>query len=318
MSRVGPIRVGGRRGEYGYGDGVPRLAGLALARHAIDRATESRADRDWIAARWADPRTRVVPILDGQVPVTSDLSALAFVEPSVLPESVERYFLGVDAEGVSYFAARVDHPGEGRMAGLRDVGALLGDRDAGLLVHAIALSNWHTRHTFCAQCGARTEPSPAGEIRRCTVCGAEHFPRNDPAIIVLVTDDRDRCLLGHQAQWPTGRFSTLAGFVEPGESLEQAVIREVREETNVEVVDPEYAGSQPWPFPSSLMLGFFARAVTTDISVDGEEIAEARWFTRAELRAAVASGEVHPPGAVSIARRLVEAWYGGPLPDLPA
>lgn len=305
--------------------GVPRLVGLALARHAIDRATESRGDRDWVAEQWADPRTCVLPIIDGQVPVSGDLTALAFVEPAVFAEagsgsaeSGERYFLGKDTDGVCYFAVRVDHPSEGQLAGIREVGTLLGDRDAGLLVHAIALANWHSRHAYCAQCGARTQPSPAGESRRCASCDAEHFPRNDPAIIVLVTDADDRCLLGHQAQWPAGRFSTLAGFVEPGESLEQAVIREVREEAGIEVADPEYAGSQPWPFPSSLMLGFFARAVHTDIAVDGEEIAEARWFSRGDLAAAITSGEVLPPGEVSIARVLVETWYGEPLPAAPA
>lgn len=250
--------------------------------------------------------------------MSPNLTALAFVEPAVLSNPAERYFLGRDGAGVPYFAAKVDHPSEGQLGGIREVGALLGDRDAGLLVHAIALANWHGRHTFCAQCGERTQASAAGELRRCPACAAEHFPRNDPAIIVLVTDERDRCLLGHQRQWPAGRFSTLAGFVEPGESLEHAVIREVREEAGIDVVDPEYVGSQPWPFPSSLMLGFFAAAVGIDIAVDGEEIAEARWFSRAELAAAIAVGEVLPPGEVSIARRLVETWYGGPLPEPPA
>ncbi|HZC25891.1 MAG TPA: NAD(+) diphosphatase, partial [Actinopolymorphaceae bacterium] len=200
-----------------------------------------------------------------------------------------------------------------RMAGLREAGGLLSDRDAGVFVHAVALANWHAAHPCCARCGTRTAPTDGGHVRRCPSCGAEHFPRTDPAIIVLVADADDRCLLGRQARWPEKRFSTLAGFVEPGEPLEHAVAREVHEETGIEVVDPVYAGSQPWPFPSSLMLGFFARAVTTQIKVDEEEIEEARWLSRAELTAAVDSGELLLPGKVSIARRLIESWYGAEL-----
>ena len=156
----------------------------------------------------------------------------------------------------------------------------------------------------------------AGHVRRCPACGAEHFPRTDPAVIMLVTDDAGRALLGHNPQWPPNRFSTLAGFVEPGESAEQAVVREIEEESGVDVVDVRYLGSQPWPFPSSLMLGFTARALDPDaVHVDGEEIHEARWFSPDDLRAAVASGEVLFPPSVSIARRLIEHWYGGPIPD---
>lgn len=293
---------------------MPRLEGLALARHAIDRATERRRDASWVERLWADPRTQVLPLIGGQVPVNADHTALAFTEAGVVPDG-ERFFLGQDDDDVAYFAVAVGEASfEGPLAGLREVGALLGDREAGLLVHAIALSNWHARHQYCAKCGEPTHASPSGDLRRCPTCETEHFPRNDPAIIVLVSDEQDRCLLGHQQVWPAGRFSTLAGFVEPGESLEHAVIREVYEEAGVRVVDPEYGGSQPWPFPSSLMLGFFARAVDTDIEVDGEEIAEARWFSRDELRDAVEAGEVLLPGEVSIARRLIETWYGAALP----
>lgn len=295
-------------------EGVPRLEGLALARHRLDRSTEARSDPDWVAARWADPRARVLSFADGKVAIDESGTALAFLSPTEVDDSAERYFLGLDEDGVPFFAIRTGEAPGDHLAGLREVGSLLPDRDAGLFVHAQALANWHTSHGFCARCGAATETPPAGNLRKCPACGTEHFPRTDPAIIVLVTDDEDRCLLGHQPTWPPGRFSTLAGFVEPGESLEAAVVREVHEETGVVVADPEYAGSQPWPFPSSLMLGYYARAVETEIDVDGEEITEARWYSREEMVAAIDAGELLLPGQVSIARRLIETWYGGELP----
>ncbi|MFD2079399.1 NAD(+) diphosphatase [Actinopolymorpha cephalotaxi] len=330
---------------------MPRLSSLALARATLDRATERRRDPDWVAALWADPRARAVPVLAGKVPVSDDLTSLVYVGPAVLDSLAvvgagagtpddpaggadpaasagERYFLGLDSDDVPYFAvALAGDPGDPDLdallggpaavkvgwAGLREVGGTLPDRDAGVVVHAVALVNWHAAHQHCARCGARTRPTDGGHVRRCPDCETQHFPRTDPAIIVLVTDADDRCLLGRQGSWPVGRFSTLAGFVEPGEPLEHAVAREVHEETGIDVVDAEYAGSQPWPFPSSLMLGFFARAISTDIKVDEEEIVEARWLSRADLRAAVESGDLLLPGEVSIARRLIETWYGSPL-----
>ncbi len=322
---------------------VSRLTQLALARSTLDRATERRRNSAWVDARWADPRCRVLAVSDGRAPVTGDGTSLVFTSPAELDDLQdlpdERYLLGLDTDGVPYFAvtrmppepsaaeteratpARVsasdagtDGGGGTSLAGLREAGGMLSDRDAGLFVHAVALTNWHAAHPRCARCGTPTRPTDGGHVRRCPSCQAEHFPRTDPAIIVLVTDDDDRCLLGRQPSWPEKRFSTLAGFVEPGEPLENAVVREVHEETGIEVVDPVYAGSQPWPFPSSLMLGFFARAVTTQIKVDEEEIAEARWLSRDELRTAVETGDLLLPGRVSIARRLVETWYGEEFP----
>src|SRR5579875_2838180 len=207
-------------------------------------------------------------------------------------------------------------PGGVRAATLRDVGALLGDRDAGLFVHAVALANWHAAHTHCPRCGAATVPGPGGHSARCPADGSEHFPRSDPAVIVLVTDPDDRCLLARNAVWPSRRVSILAGFVEAGESAEQAVVREVAEETGITVTDVRYVGSQPWPMPWSLMLGFRAGAAAGQrIAVDHEELAEARWFSRAGLLASLRSGEVALPPPVSIARRIIESWYGGPLPS---
>jgi len=207
-------------------------------------------------------------------------------------------------------------PGE-RRAGLREAAALLGDRDAGLFTHAVALANWHVSHTHCPRCGALTETFAAGHAQRCPVDGSEHFPRIDPAVIMLVTDRDDRCLLARNRRWPQRRVSILAGFVEPGESAEQAVAREVGEETGITVSRVRYVGSQPWPMPQSLMLGF--RAVATgelSLRVDEEEIAEAQWYGRDELRAALAAGDVLLPPPVSIAHRLIESWYGEELPGV--
>jgi NAD+ diphosphatase len=296
---------------------------LALARSGVDRAAERRFDEPWLAAAWSHPSTRVLPIAGGEAFVvdTGEGTELVLLPSFEAPDEGDRYFLGTDEAGVSYFSlaggtlpGRLD--GDARPAGLREVGGLLSDRDAGLLVHAVALQNWHRLHRFCSRCGHSTRKAGAGHVRRCTSCAAEHYPRTDPAVIMLVTDESGRCLLGRQAHWPEGRWSTLAGFVEPGESLEQAVAREVAEEAGVRVAEAEYVASQPWPFPSSLMLGFLARARPggTEITVDGEELSEARWFSRAEFRAGMESGEVLPPSGISIARYLVELWYGAELP----
>jgi NAD+ diphosphatase len=312
-----------------------------LARPGLRLATVRRTDEDYLAAAWADPATLVLPLAGTRALVTEDAGQgprLVLVPTDQAPAG-ERYFLGTDEADVAYFAVRGtsdaapaaggprgdgpvragpggDGPGSDgrRAAGLREIGALLPARDAALLVHAVALRQWHDLHPHCARCGAATEAAAGGHLRRCPACGAEHFPRTDPAVIMLVTDAQDRALLGRGAHWPPLRYSTLAGFVEPGESLEQAVVREVAEETGVRVGEVSYLGSQPWPFPSSLMLGFTARASDDRITVDGTEISDARWFSRAELRGAVDAGELRLPGAISIAHHLLEHWYGEPLP----
>jgi NAD+ diphosphatase len=263
---------------------------------------------------------------------TTVTAELVLVPPSAAPAGV-RFLLGVDADGIAYFGvmgppgglgatpvpppgAAMPAPGPGvGPAPLRQAGPLLGDRDAGLFTHAVALANWHARHTHCPRCGAETVPAPAGHARRCPVDGSEHFPRIDPAVIMLVTDGADRCLLARNRAWPPRRVSILAGFVEAGESAEQAVAREVREETGVEVAEISYLGSQPWPMPQSLMLGFRAQARPGQaIRVDGTEIAEAHWFSRTELGEAAATGQVLLPPPVSIAHQIIRTWYGGPLP----
>jgi len=291
------------------------LPGLSLARAAVDRASEHRGDPVWLAQAWSSPGTRVVLVHDGRVAVTGEPSRLDLGEHPEVPEE-QRLFLGVH-EGAAYFAAVMEEPGTAAQPayrGLREIGADLDARDAGLVVHAVSLANWHATHTHCPRCGAATTPEAAGHIRRCVVDASEHYPRTDPAVIMAVVDAEDRLLLGRQAGWPEGRFSTLAGFVEPGESLEAAVRREVHEEVGLTIGEVGYLGSQPWPFPSSLMLGFRAVATTTEVTRHDGEIAQARWFTRDGLLEAVRTGELQVAPTISIARRLIEHWYGADLP----
>jgi NAD+ diphosphatase len=302
------------------------LGRLALSRSAVDRATQRRGDTDWLARAWADPRSRVLVVRDAQALVATRDSQLelVFVPPAEAPPGT-RFLLGVDADDVAYFGVSApaswgeeEEPDAKPMA-LRQVGALLSDRDAGLMTHAVALALWHESHTHCPQCGTPTVPAPAGHLTTCPADGSEHFPRLDPAVIMLVIDPEDRLMLARNALWPPGRMSVVAGFVEPGESAEHAVAREVYEETAIVVGQVRYLGSQPWPMPRSLMLGFQATAKGGQrIAVDEEEIGEARWFSRAELRAAIDAGELGVAPTSSIARRLIEYWYGEELPDGPA
>jgi NAD+ diphosphatase len=303
------------------------LGRLALSRSTVDRATARRADGAWVEAAWADPRSRVLVVSDSQALVRSadGRPELVFISSAEAPEGT-KFLLGVDTDDVAYFGVSV--PGgvsrvrsgqdDVQPVSLRQVGALLSDRDAGLLTHAVALANWHDTHTHCPRDGTPTVPAPAGHLTTCPTDGSEHFPRLDPAVIMLVTDPDDRCLLARNALWPKGRMSVLAGFVEPGESAEHAVAREVFEETAITVGHIRYLGSQPWPMPRSLMLGFQAAAPGGQrITVDAEEIGEARWFTREEMLAAIGTGELAVAPTSSIARRLIEFWYGGNLPDGP-
>jgi NAD+ diphosphatase len=309
------------------------LRELPLSSGTVDFASERREDADWLAGRLADPTSRVLLMRGFEAVVTADGSAVHWFTPAEAGlGTLGPVFLGIgtDAEdaGVAYFA--VMEPADAPMpeieglgadgpttAALRDVGMLLSPTDAGLFVHALALARWHQNHSFCARCGAASDVASAGHTRRCPACNAQHFPRTDAAIIVLITDTDDRALLIHGAAWAEGQYSTLAGFVEPGESLEAAVIREVGEESGITVVEPVYAGSQPWPFPASLMLGYFATAATTDISTDDVEVTAARWFTRDDFKAEIEAGHVRTSSGLSISHQLIKQWYGGPLPTGP-
>ncbi|HET8615650.1 MAG TPA: NAD(+) diphosphatase [Actinomycetales bacterium] len=317
-----------------------------LAHSAVDRAAELRGP-GLVPQLLVDAGTRVLTVSDGRALVVGDPAQLVLRDPQPADRDRLAMFLGRQ-DDVCYLAVVVpddlaapdvvamsDAPagprppgapgggglsdtgeGELRWAGLREVGVVLPDRDAALVTQALALANWHATHTHCPRCGSPTRVAESGYVRVCETDGSEHYPRTDPAVIMTVVDDEGRLLLGRQVTWPEGRFSTLAGFVEPGENLEAAVRREVREESGLVVDDVRYLGSQPWPFPASIMVGFTAHAVTTDVHVDGVELGEARWFTREQLYDALSDGSMRAPNRLSIARFLIEEWYGEPLGDL--
>jgi NAD+ diphosphatase len=314
----------------------------------FERAGLRRREPDWIRAQVLDPGSLFVPVWRNQNLVVEvqggepraaivAVAALAGLFGALSETAIDEHlghgelvFLGIIDER-AHFAldvSRLDEPldalrwpafaaagiaaGELRFADLRQLAGRLQHHEAALLALARAMAYWHMRHRFCGQCGAATRSEEAGHMRRCSdpVCAAMHFPRTDPAVIMLVTDGADRVLLGRSRNFIRGMYSTLAGFVEPGESLEDAVAREVREETAIEVTAVTYHSSQPWPFPANIMLGFYAEATTSEITVDYGELEDARWFERHWLAAHAddRSEAFHLPRRDSIARRLVEDW----------
>jgi len=294
------------------------LGDLSLARGTLDRAGLRRRDPDLLPLLLTDPLTRIVELVDGQAQVIESDRDCTLLLRSPAEQDTKRLavFLGQDAHGTAYLGVvgdSQDPSGTAPWRALREVGALLSDRDAGMFATLQGLANWHASHTHCSSCGTTTEPDQAGWIRRCTQDGSEHYPRTDPAVIMAVTDVDDRLLLARSPHWPQGRLSVLAGFVEPGESLEAAVAREVFEEVGVVVEQVRYLGNQPWPFPSSLMVGFTGRAIDPTLHLDQEEIVEAVWVSREELREMVLAGAFGISPTVSIARRMIEHWYGGPI-----
>ncbi|MDN4645827.1 NAD(+) diphosphatase [Arthrobacter sp. PsM3] len=240
----------------------------------------------------------------------SDLAAGTPLILFLLPQQFE-----VRAEEFEAHIAGI--PEAAQWAGFRDVAATLNPTDTAIFVEASAIANWHATHTHCPRCGTATEPEAGGWVRRCPSDGSEHYPRTDPAIIVTVVGPDGRLLLGGGGPLDARNYSTLAGFVEPGESLEQAVVREIGEEVGVRVTACQYLGSQSWPFPASLMLGFTATTADTEATPDGIEVTRARWFSRSELQEAVLSGEIVISSRLSIARALIEHWYGGTIQDRP-
>ena len=299
----------------------------------LDRAGSRRRDDDWVADRLADPRCRVVPLWRDRNLVyrlggaPEPVVLVGPPSPAVRDGGANLTLLGLDGD-TAVFAVDVsalDESGAASVVGggefvdLRYAGPLLPPSDAALLAYARGILHWHGNHRHCGRCGHPTRSEQAGHMRRCAApaCGHETFPRTDPAVIMLVEyrpvdGAPPTCLLGHHGRLPAGAYSTLAGFVEPGETLEEAVVREVQEEVGLEVREVTYVASQPWPFPASLMVGFRARARATTMTLDRDELADARWFTAAELRRFGEWGDDESawrlPRRDSIARFLVETW----------
>jgi NAD+ diphosphatase len=289
----------------------------------VDRGHTRRRDEAWFAARLADPTTYLVPVWGDKNLFTRDdvprprlLSPQGAQDLLSIAESIT--LLG-EIEGHVYFALELPDD-EALVApltqtdqfeNLRMVGLQLDQWEGALLAHAKAMVYWHRRHRFCGDCGSPTRSAWAGHLRVCTnpACGQQQFPRTDPAIIVRTTLDGTRCLLGRQPTWRPTQYSNVAGFVEPGESLEAAVVREVREEAGVPLRTVRYHSSQPWPFPSSLMVGFTAEAASEAIHLNDGELEDARWFTRDEIRAGLLNHTLRLPSPVSISYRLIEDWF---------
>jgi NAD+ diphosphatase len=301
------------------------MAVNTFAGGTLDRVGEHRADGDWVRARLTDPAARAVVVgregvlvRDGDTPTAALLSPTVDDTPTLLGLQGDTpvFAIGLD---------EVEHPAGTRVAGLREVSASLPRADAALLAYAAALTEWQRRNRFCGVCGAPNRQAEAGHVMTCTREGHQHHPRTDPVIIVLVTDGAERALLGRQAIWPPKRWSCLAGFVEPGESLEEAVAREVDEESGLQVSEVSYLSSQPWPFPANLMLGFHARWSGGEPVTRDAELEAVRWFTREEIVTAHGAPDIpwtpeqrEPPAGIdfwlppreAIARQLVAAWVG--------
>jgi NAD+ diphosphatase len=291
-----------------------------FAGSGLDRSLASRRDTGWLERLLQGDKARVVPVWQSHSLVSLDTPPAAVLPPlapgqSLVEASACAVLLG-EFNGHSYVAIDIAEPHllqhegiQGEFVNLHTIGSRLEPWEGALLAYARGILYWHSRNQYCGLCGSATASAEAGHLRVCASarCATHHFPRTDPAVIVLVTDG-DRCLLGRKAEWEPGRYSTIAGFVEPGESLEDAVYREVWEETGVRVEEARYHSSQPWPFPSSLMIGFTATAASQKIQVDEDELESAEWFTRARIHAGVEAGTLLLSSDVSIARRLINDW----------
>ncbi len=284
---------------------------FAFSYYEHDRASGLRRNAEWLAEARRSPHTRVMVVHGANRLLVAEETRLGHLPPHTVPEDQELTFLGIDPEGHAMFvldageAQEPTHGTDAPYADLRSLGMSLARAEAGVAAQAVAMVGWHRRHRFCGVCGALTTVEEAGHSRKCPNCKATNYPRTDPAVIMLVTAG-DRCVLGKRM---AGReiWTTLAGFVEPGETLEAAVAREVKEEVGLTITSATYRGAQPWPFPLNLMLGFNATAEYAELVVD-EELDDARWFTRQEVRDAVASGAIALPAPISIAHYLVTTW----------
>ncbi len=275
------------------------------------RVGEGHLDPEALVRAWGRPDAVLIDVdAFGRV-ATAEGGGLGRSRPQGAFDPGRHYLLGYVGE-VAWFAHVADL--RGAASGLRELAEHLDDTERDIVTTAVALANWHRVTPLCGVCGGPTHVAQGGHVRYCPACDRERFPRTDPAVIVAVLDADDRLLLGHQASWENNRVSLLAGFVEAGESLEQAVRREVFEESGVRVGEVAYVASQPWPFPRSLMLAFVARAEAGAVAVDGIEIEWARFFTRDDVRSGVASGEITLPRQASIASRVVQLWLDGELP----
>ncbi|NJC57760.1 NAD(+) diphosphatase [Brevibacterium marinum] len=318
---------------------LPPVKPISLARHGIDRDHLCRVRDGDLSALWT---AGARPVFEHRGSLLVAAGGLLFGDRDMVPAKQTEVYLGRDPDGTQYIGVSLDDsgrseldtglatarardatdlltaPGDGIDSAepvwlpLRQLAESLDDVQVSLACEVVGLGNWHRAHRFSPRTGGPTHPTLGGWVRTDPETGSEHFPRTDPAVIVLIinTDDEgiERVLLGNNAAWEADRFSLLAGFVEPGETLEHAVIREVFEEAHVDVVNPQYLGSQPWPFPCSLMLGFCAEAPSLGFAADEAEIASLKWFTREELRAAIEGGSVRSPGLVSIAGQLLHSW----------
>jgi len=298
---------------------LPLMSAINSQPSRIDRSSHLRETPATLDLLWS--KAQILQIAQGRIGAEGYLNAdrvAALIASGEFKEG-SRYFLGLDAvTGDPYFAwdtqwsvAKSDEEMKVGFTTLREVGAALSDIDVELALHGVALSNWHRAHPCCAKCGAPTRVDLGGAVRVCDVDKSQHHPRTDSAVIVLIRDKDDRILLGHQPVWPEGRFSCFAGFLEPGETFEQCVAREVFEESGVTVREINYLGSQPWPFPASIMISFDA---VTDFPEsarpDGTEITEVKWFTRDQLRAEANAGTLLLPPTISVARKMIERWLG--------
>lgn len=277
----------------------------------LDRVADERLDEAWVGGLWRHPSARVIGV-DDRSNVSSDAAGdlLRTIAPGGDYDPEHHYLIGA-VDGEPWFAVAATP--EGPSASLRRLGAVLPETEADIATTAVALVNWHRVAPYCGQCGTRTQVREGGHMRWCPGCERQRFPRTDPAVIVAILDGRNRLLLGHHAGWDPTRVSILAGFVEVGESLEMAVHREMREESGLELSSLRYVGSQSWPFPRSLMLGFVARAIGSEVRVDGTEIEWANFYTPSELESLVDAGELTLPMTSSIASRIISSWREGTL-----